>query len=60
MLDRWYSEELHKPEKDGLAELIGLLQDRDIGLGELARRMDQGRGFTEYRKITQHWNLNCT
>ena len=36
MVDRWYSEELQKPEKNGLAELIGLLQDRDIGLGELA------------------------
>ena len=53
MLDRWYSEELHKSEKNGLAELIGLLQDRDIGLGELARRMDQGG-------VSQNHTLNCT
>ena len=54
MLDRWYSEELHKPEKNGLGDLTGLLQDRDIGLGELARRMAQGMGIIEpYSKFIQ-------
>ena len=42
MLDRWFSEKLFLSPSAGPGELISLLKDRGLGLGDLAKRMTEG------------------
>ena len=41
MLDTWYTQQLYKEEVDGFSELVEILEDSDIGLGEIVKKMNQ-------------------
>ena len=40
MLDRWYLETLYKEGVDGFTELVKILEDPDVGLGALVKKMN--------------------
>ena len=46
MLDAWWAETLSSGA-DGPTELVKLLQDWDVGLKELANKMNKGRRIIE-------------
>ena len=42
MLDCWYTVVLYKDGVDGFSELMKILEDEDIGLGELLHKIKSG------------------
>ena len=40
MLDRWYMETLYKEDVDGFTELVKILEDPEIGLGALVKKVN--------------------
>ena len=41
LLDRWYTEKLHKNDVDGFSELVKILEDYDVVLGALVKKMNE-------------------
>ena len=41
MLDRWYTQKLYKNDVDGFSELVEILEDYDVGLGALVKKMNE-------------------